>query len=31
MQWQEELIRNAEGKVYRIKTTYLIIQIKQYN
>ncbi|EDT87165.1 hypothetical protein EXN65_13075 [Clostridium botulinum] len=22
MQWQEELIRNAEGKVYRIKTTH---------
>ena len=22
MQWQEELIRNAEGKVYKIKTTY---------
>ncbi|KIE46938.1 hypothetical protein U732_1129 [Clostridium argentinense CDC 2741] len=22
LQWEEELIRNIEGKVYRIKTTY---------
>ncbi|WP_315114564.1 hypothetical protein [uncultured Clostridium sp.] len=22
LQWEEELIRNREGKVYRIKTTY---------